>query len=93
MNRNQVLICMGLIFLLVGMVPAVRVLGWFAPVLDGDSMLPDGIGVLLRLSVWDYLQVSLCAGLLISGLYMLLMGTARGYKENTKEDTKENTRD
>ncbi|TKJ36399.1 MAG: hypothetical protein CEE38_11310 [Planctomycetes bacterium B3_Pla] len=89
MNRNQVLICVDFIFQLVGMVLAVRVLGWFAPVLDGDSMLPDGISVFLSLSVWDYLQACLCAVVLISGLYMLVMGAARSYKENTREDTRD----
>ena len=77
MNRNGLLICVGLVFLIVGTVLGAEVLVWFGPVLDGDSMLPDGVGVLLSLRVWDYLQVSLCAGLLVSGLSILLIGISR----------------
>ena len=88
MNRSHLLICVGFVFLIVGMVLTVEVLVWFAPVFDGDSMLPDGIAVLSSLSVWDYLQVCLCGGLLSSGLVTLLIGATQSRKEKQRKDRK-----
>jgi len=74
MRKSQVVIVSGSVFLLIGVLSGVRVLNRFDPVLDGDSIIPDTIGVLSGFTVWDYFFVSLMAGSLFIGLSMLLVG-------------------
>jgi hypothetical protein len=74
MRKSQVIIGSGSVFLLIGVLLGVRVLNRFGPVLDGDSIIPDAIGVLSDFTVWDYFFVSLVAGSLFIGLSMLSVG-------------------
>ena len=74
MRKSQVCIGSGSVFLLIGVILVVRVLNRFTPVLDGDSILPDALGVLSDFPLWDYFYVSLSAGLLFTGLFLLLHG-------------------
>ena len=74
MRKSQVVIGPGFVFVLIGALSGVRVLNRFDPVLDGDSIIPDAIGVLSDFTVRDYFFFCLMSGSLFIGLSTLLGG-------------------
>jgi hypothetical protein len=73
MRKNQVVFAAAsaAIFLLIGTVLTVPVLWRLRPVLDGDSILADGIAVLSSLTLWDYIVICLSVGFCLVGLVVL----------------------
>ena len=74
MSKSQVLIVTGLLLLLVGSLFAVSIVVRYAPFLDGDSVGPDIVALILTFTIRDYWEVFLIAGLFISGLFIFLTG-------------------
>jgi hypothetical protein len=76
MDKSQFLIGFGILFVLIGTLLAGTILiSKFGPVfLNGDSVLPNTIGVLLNFTLWDYFLILICYVSYISGLYILIMG-------------------
>jgi hypothetical protein len=67
MSKSKIFIGSGSIFIITFVLLVVQIPDRFSSALDGDSIIPDIIGVLSDFGQWDYLFVAL-VGLLGSEL-------------------------
>jgi hypothetical protein len=76
MDKNHIIIGFGILFFVIGtLLAGTMLVSKFGPViLDGDSVLPHTIGVLLTFTLWDYFLTLISAVSYISGLYILILG-------------------
>ena len=74
MSKSKIFIGSGSAFLIIFVLLGVQILDRFSSVLDGDSIIPDAIGVLSDFRLRDYFFVALVAGLFFIGSSLLIVG-------------------
>ena len=86
MDKSQIIIGFGILFFLIGtLLAGTMLVSKFGPViLEGDSVLPNTIFVLLNFTIWDYFLTLISAVSYISGLYILILGISLNIKKKNQ---------
>jgi hypothetical protein len=74
MRKSKILIGSGSVFLITFVLLGIQIPDRLSSVFDGDSVIPDIIGVLSAFTLRDYLFAALLAGLFFIGLSLLIVG-------------------